>query len=71
MTEKVTIKGASRGYKRGMTFELTNGRVWEQTNSRYSYSYAYRPHALLEKSGTRGRLKLDHMDDWVDVKKIK
>lgn len=71
MSETVTIKGSCKGYKRGATFELTNGRVWEQTSSNYSYSYSYRPDAQLEASGSRGRLKLDGMDDWVDVKKIK
>lgn len=71
MSETVTLRGASKGYKRGNLFELTNGRVWEQTSSEYSYSYSYRPDALLDASGSRGRLKLEEMDDWVDVKCIK
>jgi hypothetical protein len=71
MSETVTIKGACKGYKRGMTFEFTNGRIWEQTCHRYSYAYSYRREAELDASGSRGRLKIEGMDDWVDVKKIK
>jgi hypothetical protein len=71
MSETVTIKGSCQGYKRGATFEMTNGRIWEQTCSTYSYSYSYRPDAELDASGSRGQLKVEGMDDWVDVKKIK
>jgi hypothetical protein len=70
MSEAVTIKGSCNGYKRGNTFELTSGQIWEQTCSTYSYSYSYRPDALLDASGTRGRLKVEGTDEWVDVKKI-
>jgi hypothetical protein len=71
MSETVTIKSSSKGYKRGMTFELTNGHIWEQTCHTYSYGYSYRPDAELDVSGSRGRLKLEGMDDWVDVKRVK
>jgi hypothetical protein len=71
MSETVTIKGTCNGYKRGMTFELTNGRTWEQTCYTYSYAYSYRSDAELDESGSLGRLKLEDMDEWVDVKKIK
>lgn len=70
MSERLTIKGATRGYKRGATFEFTNGRVWEQTSSEYDYQYQYRPEATLDASGSRGRLKIDEMDEWVDVRRV-
>ena len=71
MAETVNIKGACRGYKRGNTFELTNGRIWEQTSSEYSYSYSYRPDALIDDNGSRGRIKIEGMNDWVEVRRIK
>ncbi|MDX3966049.1 MAG: hypothetical protein QHD01_05550 [Bradyrhizobium sp.] len=70
MPDTVTIKGACRGYKRGNTFELTNGQVWEQTSHEYQYQYAYRPDAELDAWGSRGKLKIEDMDEWVEVKKI-
>jgi len=70
MAEKVTIKKACKSYKHGAIFELTNGRSWEQTSHHYAYCYQYRPNAIPEASGTRWRLKIDGMDDWIEVKKV-
>ena len=71
MTEILTLKGASKGYKRGSVFEFTNGRIWEQTEHNYNYSYSYRSDAILDACGSRGRLKLDGMSDWVEVKRLR
>jgi len=53
-----------------MIFELTDGRRFVQTSHQHEYGYQYRPDALLDLSGDRGRLKIDGMDDWVDVKSV-
>jgi hypothetical protein len=70
MNESVQIKGAHRGYKHGALFELTNGRTWVQTSYQYQYLYSYRPSAELEIVGSRGRIKVEGHDDWVDVRKV-
>ncbi len=70
MVERVQIKGASRGYKRGNTFEIEGHGTWEQATGDYEYNYQYRPEAVLDVSGSRGQLKIDGHAGWVDVKKL-
>jgi hypothetical protein len=71
MAEMVKLRGISRGYRRGKTFKLTNGHIWEQTSQRYVYSYHYRPEAELERFGARSRIRIKGMSDWVDVKRVR
>lgn len=71
MVERVTIRGATTGYKSDQIFELTNGQVWQQSRYAYDYHYQYRPDVLLDASGSQGRLKIENMDDWVDVRRIR
>ena len=66
-----TIKGACKGYKRGAHFELTNGQIWEQVGYEYDYSYSYRPEVLIDAFGRHGRLKIEGMDNFVEVKRVK
>jgi hypothetical protein len=71
MTERVTIKGSTNGYRSDQTFELTNGQIWQQSRYAYNYHYQYRPDALLDANGSSGRLKIDGMDEWVEVRRIR
>ena len=68
MTNRVQIKGATRGYKQGTVFEIESHGFWEQTSNLYVYLNQYRPVAELDTSS--GTLKLGGMADWVDVKKV-
>ena len=65
------IRGSCSGYKRGAVFELTNGQTWEQTSYEYQYSYSYRPDIELDASERQGRLKLDGMSGFIDVKRVR
>ena len=70
MADRVQIKGACRGYKSGAIFEIEGRGTWQQARYAYDYQYQYRPQALLEASGSRGKLKIDGHNDWIEVKKI-
>jgi hypothetical protein len=35
------------GFDGSSRFEFESGRVWEQAEYKYSYHYAYRPHAIV------------------------
>lgn len=70
MGDSVQIKGACKGYKRGAVFEVEMGKKWEQTSHDYEYRYQYRPSALLETSGSRGRIKIEGHSRWVEVKRV-
>ncbi|MET3896233.1 hypothetical protein ABIB57_000157 [Devosia sp. UYZn731] len=70
MTNRVQIKGATKGYKRGTVFEIEGLGFWEQTSGLYVYLAQFRPVGELEATGSSGSLKLGGMADWVDVKKV-
>jgi hypothetical protein len=69
--DKETINGSTDGYKQGAIFELTNGQIWEQTSSDDDYTHQFMPEVLLDTSGNKGRLKINDMNDWVEVKRIR
>jgi hypothetical protein len=69
--DKETIKGSTDGYKQGAIFELTNGHIWEQTSPDDDYNPQFMPEVLLDTSGNMGRLKINDMNDWVEVKRVR
>lgn len=70
MVERIQLRGACRGYKRGNIFEVRGGAKWEQTSSEYDYQYNYMPAAELDSFGSRGRLKVEGHQDWIEVRKL-
>jgi len=68
--DKETIKGSTNGYGLGVKFELTNGQVWEQTSSDDEYLHQFMPEVLLDTAGNIGKLKINDMNDWVEIKRI-
>lgn len=68
--DKETIKGSTNGYGLGVKFELTNGQVWEQTSTDDEYLHQFMPEVLLDTAGNTGKLKINDMNDWVEVKRI-
>ena len=69
--DKETISGTTDGYGRGARFELTNGQVWEQTSEDDEYLQQFMPEVLLDTDGKVGKLKINDMNDWVSVKRIR
>jgi hypothetical protein len=65
------IKGAFRGWKRGTRFELTNGQIWEQTETKYQYQYLYRPEAVVYEGSSGYEIRVEDMDETVTVKRIR
>ncbi len=65
-----TIVSDFNGFNHNMVFEFQNGQKWEQTESKYKYHYAYRPHAIVV-DGINGKvLHVTGMDENVRVQKI-
>ena len=71
MTETAKIQGAYKGYKYRAQFELSNGQVWEQTSPKFKYANKNQPDVVIYATGSRGQLKIDGMDEFVDVKRIR
>lgn len=59
------------GYDEGNIYELSNGQIWKQVSYTYSYHYAYRPEVIIYKDGSRYYMKVEDMDDAVQVERIK
>lgn len=52
-------------------FKLSNGQIWQQTSSAYTYHYAYRPKVLIYLSGSVYRMKVEGVDSTIPVKRLK
>ncbi len=52
-------------------FKLANGQIWQQSSYAYTYHYAYRPKVLIYKAGAVYQMKVDGVDDAIQVKRLK
>jgi len=64
-----TIVSDFSGYNQDMKFEFQNGQVWEQAEYKYSYHYAYRPHAVVVNGVNGYELHVDGMSETVRVRR--
>ena len=51
--------------------KLVNGQIWQQAGYQYEYHYAFMPDVLIYLSGGRYRMKVDGVDEAVDVVRLK
>ncbi|MFA6005657.1 MAG: hypothetical protein WC775_04200 [Patescibacteria group bacterium] len=59
-----------RGFKQGAIFKFNNGQVWEQSEAKHSYYYAYRPQATIVDGIDGFQLQVEGMDEPVCVRKV-
>jgi hypothetical protein len=65
------LKGAFKGFRnRDTVFKFTNGQKWRQCVYKYHYHYAYRPAAKIIQTGSGYVLKVDGMNDSVEVARV-
>jgi hypothetical protein len=65
------IDGEFKGWDGKTVFNLVNGQIWQQSTYAYYYHYAYRPKVLIYLSKGGLRLKVEGVNEIIDVKKIK
>lgn len=46
------INGEFKGWEGESEYELQNGQVWQQSNYKYQYKYAYMPEAIVYEGGS-------------------
>ncbi|MES1181468.1 MAG: hypothetical protein ABUL44_01605, partial [Flavobacterium sp.] len=51
-----------------MTFELTDGSVYYQSEYKYHYHYAYRPTVKIYSNGYTQIIIPDGMNDYVEIR---
>jgi hypothetical protein len=52
-------------------FKLTNGQIWQQSSYHYTYHYAFRPKVMIFPSAGRRKMKVEDVDDTIEVKSLK
>lgn len=65
------IDGEFKGWDGKTVFNLVNGQIWQQSTYAYHYHYAYQPKVLIYLSKGGWRLKVEGVNEIIDVKKIK
>ncbi len=65
------MDGDFEGWSGETIFKLSNGQIWQQSTYAYTYHYAYRPKVLIYKSGVGYKMKVDGVNDTIEVKRLK
>ena len=65
------IEGEFEGWSGNTVFKLANGQIWQQASYAYTYHYAYRPNVLIYKAGAVYQMKVDGVDQPIQVKRLK
>jgi hypothetical protein len=69
--EKTCISGEFDGWTGDTVFSLCNGEVWQQTEYKYTYHYAYNPNVLIYSTGYQYRMRVDGVSDTIAVTRIR
>jgi hypothetical protein len=65
------IEGTFNGWSGDTIFKLNNGQIWQQASYAYTHHYAYRPEVVIYKTGSGYKMKVEGVDDTINVKRIK
>ncbi len=60
-----------KGFFQDAKFEFQNGTIWEQSEYKYSYHYAYRPEATVIDGINGTELSVDGMSETVQVRRVR
>jgi hypothetical protein len=69
--ENGAIASEFHGFDGHSIFKFDNGRIWEQSEYKYSYHYAYRPNALVVEGINGTELHVDGMSETIKVRQIR
>ncbi|WP_158208130.1 cell wall-binding repeat-containing protein [Dehalobacter restrictus] len=65
------IDGKFTGWTGDTLFKLQNGQIWQQSSYAYTYHYAYAPEVTIYKSGSVYKMKVDGVDQTINVVRLK
>jgi hypothetical protein len=60
-----------KGFSQNARFQFQNGSIWEQSEYKYNYHYAYRPNAYIVDGINGIILSVDGMSETVKVRKVR
>ena len=68
---QTSIDGEFQGWEGETIFKMMDGSIWQQSSYAYMYHYAYSPEVIIyNKSGTT-YMKVEDVDDEIEVRRIK
>jgi hypothetical protein len=65
------IDGEFEGWDGETIFKLANGQIWQQDSYNYTYHYAYSPDVLIYYVGGRYKMRVEGVDDFIYVTRLK
>jgi hypothetical protein len=65
------ISGTFTGWEGETVFKLQNGQIWQQSSYAYHYHYAYSPEVTIYKVASGHRMKVDGVDQTINVRRIR
>ena len=65
------IDGEFNGWEGETIFKLTNGQIWQQTSYEYMYHYAYMPNVIIYNASGGYKMKVEDVEDTINVMRIK
>lgn len=65
------IDGDFEGWDGETIFKMTDGTIWQQASYDYTYHYSYMPKVIIYKKSGSYYMKVEDVDDEIEVKRIK
>lgn len=65
------IQGEFEGWEGETVFLLDNGQIWQQSSYAYMYHYAYRPEVMIINISGSWKMKVEGVDEMIDVMRLK
>jgi len=65
------IDGDFEGWEGETIFKMMNGEIWQQSSYAYLYHYAYSPQVIIYKSSSGYVMKVDGVEETINVVKLK
>ena len=59
------------GWEGETIFKLDNGQIWQQSSYAYMYHYAYRPEVMIINDSGTWKMKVEGVDEMIDVIRLK
>jgi hypothetical protein len=65
------IDGEFEGWEGETIFKMMNGQIWQQSSYAYLYHYAYSPEVIIYKASSGYVMKVDGVEETINVVKLK
>lgn len=65
------IDGEFEGWEGETIFKMMNGTIWQQASYAYTYHYAYMPDVIIYRKGGAYYMKVENVDDEIQVRQIR